>query len=482
MGLLYIYNQRSILRWYYSVIVKLRLCYFYLNTMGVKMKLESVWSIFIIALVSLLLLQGLWLYNAYTLKTQELQKMINVTFAEAIEKELDNRFLAISEGNIEFELEDTVAVGTFAFQRAYVDELGVMSQQFEFFQQLMLLQDQSFSLSTLDSIYSSLLIFKDISSPYQLIYRDTVTGTIQSAGVSDITNDFATQVIPIINGTEVLAVHYITLPDVLKQMVWISVVSISILLLILGCLLYELRVIFTQRKLTSLRDDFTNALTHDMKTPLGTIYMALDQWHKGSLDEKPELRTQFGQIAIEQVLSLQVLVDKILTIAYMEKGRLALDRKPIDLSAIMKELGNKFSVHKGNKSVSISYSLDLKDEEISADPVYLKNAISNLIDNAIKYSGDETIIEINAYTLHNRLYVKVKDNGLGISLKDQQTIFEKYERGAAVNRRGAKGFGLGLNYVKRVIEAHGGTVGVSSMENEGSEFVLVIPLQESLIK
>ncbi len=110
------------------------------------------------------------------------------------------------------------------------------------------------------------------------------------------------------------------------------------------------------------------------------------------------------------------------------------------------------------------------------DKTLIKNAIANLIENSIKYSGDLVVVEIDSYINHNQLFIKVKDNGYGISDDDKTKIFDKFERGAAVKRKGAKGFGLGLNYVKRVVEAHGGIVVLYSKEGAGSEFTMILPL------
>lgn len=251
-------------------------------------------------------------------------------------------------------------------------------------------------------------------------------------------------------------------------------------MLIIICFVYELRVIFTQRRLTQLRDDFSHALVHDMKTPLGTIYMAVDQWGKGVLDKNPELRSKFSDTAMAQVLNLQALVDKILTIAYLEQKKLILDPKIMDLSNMIQGLVDKFSIQ-AKKPVSFKIDIDLESTHIIADPVYLTNAVSNLIDNAIKYSGDSVAIDICCHSSDNQLFIEVSDNGFGISERDREKIFEKFERGAAVGRKGAKGFGLGLNYVKRVMNAHGGTVSLSSLKGQGSKFVLYMPLKVSFI-
>jgi two-component system phosphate regulon sensor histidine kinase PhoR len=124
----------------------------------------------------------------------------------------------------------------------------------------------------------------------------------------------------------------------------------------------------------------------------------------------------------------------------------------------------------------------LKDEIVHADLLHLTNAISNLIDNAIKYSGDSVQIDIECKAIDRQVHIKINDNGFGISKSDQQKIFDRFERGAEIKRNSISGFGLGLNYVKQVIEAHGGVVALSSKEGKGSEFTITIPIIFTLLE
>lgn len=437
------------------------------------MKISIIWTVFIVALFFLFLLQGVWLYSAYIEKRYDIQENLNTIFIKAAEKELSDRFVYSSvliKTNPEKYNKRTY---TYVNDDNLIKNEGLISNNFLRDQDFLNFLDMPFKLSALDSIYSSMLQAKGLSTQYKINYQDSVK-VIESIGVN-LSHGYKTNVIPIVNNTEVQAVISVTMPFVLKEMLGLLIASLLMLLLIIGCLIYELRVIFTQRRLAQLREDFSHALIHDMKSPLNTIYAAVDQWKKGALDKNPEMRTQFGETAITQVLNLQALVDKILTIARLEKNNLTLDERLFNLPKMCQELVDKFSVQ-SKKKVQFNLHLNLEDEQILADPTYLLNAVSNLIDNAIKYSNDPVVIDLSCRMDNNKLYIKVRDNGLGISKSDQLKIFEKFERGAAIGRKGAKGFGLGLNYVKRVAEAHGGTVAVSSIEGQGSEFVLFIPL------
>ncbi|MFV0581963.1 MAG: sensor histidine kinase [Parabacteroides gordonii] len=441
------------------------------------MRINYIWTTFIIAIIVLLLSQVFWLHNMYHIQKTDLEERLNIILVEAVQKELDKRFL-YSDQQIAKNPEKKGNVFEFALDNNKIQSEGVLAQQNEALQRLMVFEDINFDLSVLDSIYNAMLEQQNIEMEYYLCYRDSMK-VLDSAGDSSL-RGIKSKEVPIVNDTKVQAIFSITMPLVLSQMLWMLVVSVLMFLLIIICFVYELRVIFTQRRLTQLRDDFSHALVHDMKTPLGTIYMAVDQWGKGVLDKNPELRSKFSDTAMAQVLNLQALVDKILTIAYLEQKKLILDPKIMDLSNMIQGLVDKFSIQT-KKPVSFKIDIDLESTHIIADPVYLTNAVSNLIDNAIKYSGDSVAIDICCHSSDNQLFIEVSDNGFGISERDREKIFEKFERGAAVGRKGAKGFGLGLNYVKRVMNAHGGTVSLSSLKGQGSKFVLYMPLKVSFI-
>jgi two-component system phosphate regulon sensor histidine kinase PhoR len=212
-----------------------------------------------------------------------------------------------------------------------------------------------------------------------------------------------------------------------------------------------------------------------MKTPLATIYSVLTQFKNGTVNKNPELRQKFCTIAIEQAVNLQSVVNQILTLAYIKKKQLALNKQLIDLPEMIQSLIDNFTV-RTEKIVAFQTCYNLEDNNVYADSLYLNNAISNLIDNAIKYSSDSVDIKIECTTKESQVYIHVKDNGFGISSNDRLKIFKQFERGAEIKRNQISGFGIGLNYVQSVIEAHGGTVTLSSQEGVGSEFTIILPL------
>jgi two-component system phosphate regulon sensor histidine kinase PhoR len=415
-------------------------------------------------------LQFLWFYNTYQLELSEIKDFINRSFIASVENELSDRF--IEAGNQD--LSEDMMVAQFDVDDNDIEVIGINSFLFNSAQLCSYQMGILFNINKLDSIYTSSVKTRKFSSDHQLIYLDSLDQIVETCG-EPVSKGFETTTIPIINGNKVKAIVKITPPVVFQNMLKILIVSALLLCFILICFVYGIRAFLTQHYLNELREDFTNTLIHELKTPLGTIHAVLEQFNKGALDGYPEKRNKFYAIASGQIFNLQSLVNEILTVAYIEEKQLSLNKQTIDLPQMIQSLMDKFAI-KGGKPVRFVENYDIPDVSVYVDPLYLNNAISNLIDNAIKYSGDSVLIEINCFVKENQVHICLKDNGLGISRKDQQNVFKKFERGAEIKMKKVTGFGLGLNYVQKVVEAHGGTVTLLSQLGVGSEFVISIPL------
>ena len=426
--------------------------------------------IFVVFLVCLFALQGAWLYYAYRSERVKIQGILNETLSESIEKEINSRCSFISKGKLIYESPEKT------YEYKYGENKGTLiSQQLDFIQHILLHEGACFNLTAVDSIYAACLHEHDIHVQYCLHYADSLGNIIESCG-ADIDRGFHTVAIPVVNGTKAGAVVKIPPPAIFRSMLRILTVSVLIFFFIIACMIYEVKVFLTQRRLQQLRNDFVHALSHNMRTPIATVHSVLAQLQNGSLDARPEQKREFVSVAVEQILDLQSTVDRILTVAYTDRKQLALNRREINLPGMIRSLTDKFRAEKG-KDIEFYEKYDLKEKPVYADPFYLKNAIGNLIDNAVKYSGDAVKIGIECTAGDRQIYISVKDNGFGISESDRQKIFVRFERGAEIKRKRIDGFGLGLNYVKCVIEAHGGTVSsVSRGEGAGSEFTVTIPV------
>lgn len=251
--------------------------------------------------------------------------------------------------------------------------------------------------------------------------------------------------------------------------------AIALIILLIG-IQKQTNIIKQQDELARIREDFSYAMIHDMKNPLSSIMMGVRILRSGKLDNMPDKKDKFFAILEEETEHLMALASKVLTISKLEHGQLLLEKTWVPIRPMIEELTQMFSA---KTSKSVTFKLNLEKEEIFADEEYLKEAVSNLIDNAIKYSKETVEIQIASCAYNKFIQIKVKDNGIGIPLSAQNHIFDKFER-ASANRRsaanGVTGFGLGLNYVMNVTRSHGGYVSVESKEGKYSEFTISLPL------
>ena len=264
-------------------------------------------------------------------------------------------------------------------------------------------------------------------------------------------------------------------PTLARRLSPLFLASAIILILFGAILLRLLRYLDEQKLMADLRNDFSYAMVHDMKSPLSSIIMGSRFLHSGKVDDKPEIKEKYFSIIESEAEHLLALVNKLLTISKLENKKLILNKQLVNLDTVIDDIVEKA---KAKSEKNIDFIVDLLEKNVMADEQYLAEAISNLIDNAIKYSKDHIEISITSQNSDKYVLLKVSDNGIGISKEDQLIIFDKFGRAAVHehNRKGGvSGFGLGLNYVDQVMQAHGGKVTVSSEKDKYSEFTLFIP-------
>ena len=264
-------------------------------------------------------------------------------------------------------------------------------------------------------------------------------------------------------------------PELAQRLSPLFLISAIILGFFAIIIIQLLRFITEQEQMTELRNDFSYAMVHDMKSPLSSIIMGAHFLHSGKVDDKPQIKEKYYSIIESEAEHLLALVNKLLTISKLENKKLILNKNDIDLEPIIDDLVEKAKA-KVTKPIEVNTVLEVK--KVMADEQYLTEAIANLIDNALKYSKDEIEINIKTFDTDKNVLLKVRDNGIGITKEEQQVIFDKFGRAAIheKNRKGGvSGFGLGLNYVDQVMQAHGGKVTVSSEKDKYSEFTLYIP-------
>ena len=251
--------------------------------------------------------------------------------------------------------------------------------------------------------------------------------------------------------------------------------SLLTMVVIILSLIDQINYIDEQERVRLLREDFSYAMVHDMKSPLTSIIMGTKYLHSGVLEKKPEIKEKYFCIVEEEAQHLLALINRLLTISKLEHGKLSIQKAEIDLEAMIEDVVDKYKA-KSAKPIHITTLFGATSA--LADEEYLKEAISNIVDNATKYSKEEINIQISTSENDRNVYIKIYDEGIGITRSEMKTIFNRFERAAEHERDARKtrgGFGIGLNYVLQVINAHGGKVSVKSEKGKWSEFTISLP-------
>lgn len=269
---------------------------------------------------------------------------------------------------------------------------------------------------------------------------------------------------------------YIDLPTnpLLKEMGWQLVGSLVLILLLIFCLIYQIRTILKQYKLDELRKGFVNTMIHELKRPVQTLKMCVAFLNNKRMRKDEQMMDEVVKDSMFELDNLSAYLVKVREMTRADDEQTPLSVRSFNLSETLEKL-LRLTVIPADKHVRFETRLTPDPLWITADPVHLTNSISNLVENAIKYSGNEVCIRISASLAEGKLVIQVADNGFGISSQDQLHIFDKFYRSEQMVGRGLPGIGLGLSYVKLMVEAHVGTVDVESILGKGSVFTLEIP-------
>ncbi len=416
-----------------------------------------------IGLISAIALQSLWLFNTYKLIENNIQKESYAIIEKALEEEGNIRFGQTPKGTeiMSGPTNDTIPPMTYFYER--LSDMGY-----------------PMSLHHLDSITADLLIQNGLGNQYYIDIINLKTGE-KISGIGTQKNPSFMVVkpkyFPIRSDYTQVVQLIITNPNriFLERMGLLIIATVVILIFVIGCIIYQVRIIHHINRTSQIREDFSYAMVHDMKTPLSSILTALNFLQGGKLDNKSDMKEKFFNIAKDEADHLLALTNKILTISKLENNKLEMNCEMVMLKPLLLKISDKFMA-KSPKPVTFKF--DLVAESICADAEYMEEVFSNMIDNSIKYSKDRVDVKISSSENSKYSILKIQDNGLGINEKDMLKVFDKYERAYTGRRNKVKvaGFGLGLNFVQQVVEAHKGRVIVNSIEGEFTEFIIYLPL------
>ncbi len=278
----------------------------------------------------------------------------------------------------------------------------------------------------------------------------------------------------------IVHIHFPEMNSYIFSSVRFMIPSIIFTIVLLITFLFTIVVIFRQKRYTEIKNDFINNMTHELKTPIASISLAAQMMNDESVPKTPQMTQHLSNVINEESKRLRFLVEKVLQMSMFDKKSIVFKKKELDLNEMVEQIAQTFSLRVEHTGGKIYTEIEAIDSAIYVDEVHFQNAITNLMDNAVKYrKPDEPIdIYIRTWNDHEKLYCSIRDTGQGIKKENVKKIFEKFYRVHTGNKHDVKGFGLGLAYVKKVIDLHQGEIKCESDLGKGTKFTISLPIMK----
>jgi two-component system phosphate regulon sensor histidine kinase PhoR len=262
----------------------------------------------------------------------------------------------------------------------------------------------------------------------------------------------------------------------LRSLGFMGISSIILTVVIILSFFVTIFIIFRQKRLSEIKNDFVSNMTHELKTPISTISLASQMLSDETIPTESKNYGNISRIIRDESKRLGYQVEKVLQMAIFDQGRIKLKKKKTDINELIHNVITNFALQIEDNQGTVSEDYAAEHAVINVDGVHFTNMISNLVDNAIKYSGEAPSISVSTMNHNGKLIIRVEDKGIGIKKEDQRRIFEKFYRVPTGNIHNVKGFGLGLSYVKKIAEEHQGSVNLKSEPGRGTVFEISLPL------
>jgi len=263
--------------------------------------------------------------------------------------------------------------------------------------------------------------------------------------------------------------------DLFKSTAFLIFPSFLLTIIIMAIFIVTLQIILRQKKISQIKNDFINNMTHELKTPISTISLASQMLRDSTVMHTPKSVDHISGVIYDESERLSNQVEKVLQMAVFNEGKLKLKFSEIDLNKLVDSISSNFEIRVTTENGKLDTDLSAENPYIKGDEVHISNVIFNLLDNAMKYSKEAPQIELSTENKNGWVVVQVKDNGIGIPKEHQSQIFERFYRVPTGNIHNVKGFGLGLSYVKRIVEYHNGKIKVESTLGKGTRFKIYFP-------
>ena len=410
-----------------------------------------------LSVVGILFIQMSWIQNALKLKHEEFQR------------EVDNALTQTKKG-----LHDEFV---YKSRQSFFNE-----ESTQFFLQNNFRIDGVFTKEEIQEILSSKLKQNNIKEPFEFCITNIYKFVILQSDGFELPNQNTAKSIEL-SPDNALRSHetlYISIFEdknaIIREMLWMIIASIVFTSIIILAFFVTLRTLFNQKKLSEIKSDFINNMTHELKTPLATISLAIDALTNEKVIHDADKIKIYSSMIKEENKRMNKQVEKILQAARLEKEEIKLNLQKLDAHQAINKVADNLALQVQEKNGTLELKLHATNPFIQADEVHFSNIIFNLLDNAMKYSDKAPHILVETFKHGNGLLsIKIKDNGIGMDKETQTRIFEKFYRAHTGNLHNVKGFGLGLSYVKAIVDAHEGKIKVESAPGKGSTFTITFP-------
>jgi len=328
------------------------------------------------------------------------------------------------------------------------------------------------------------LEFNGLTLPFEFAVVNRTSGVVyKTSGYSPMNQEDVYSLLLFPNDPKnkqnTLNVTFPNKSDYIFSSVKFLVPSLIFTFLLLGVFLYTISVAFKQKKLSEIKNDFINNMTHEFKTPISSISIAAQMLNDDSVRKSPEMLKHVTTVINDETKRLRFQVEKVLQLSLFDRKNATMRLEEEDANASIYSVINTFKLKVEKYGGHIDANLDAEDPIIKVDRMHFTNVIFNLLDNAVKYRRDDVAPELTVTTVNpdeDHIQITVADNGIGMKREDLKKIFEKFYRVSTGNLHDVKGFGLGLAYVHKMIDLFGGTIRAESEVNQGSKFIITLPL------
>ena len=278
----------------------------------------------------------------------------------------------------------------------------------------------------------------------------------------------------------VVKIHFPDMSSYIFSSVRFMIPSLVFTLVLLITFIFTIVLIFRQKRYTEIKNDFINNMTHELKTPIASISLAAQMMNDDSVTKSEQMTKHLGGIIADESKRLRFLVEKVLQMSMFDKKSVVFKKKQLDLNEMVETIASTFSLRVEHTGGKIYTQIEAVDSGIYVDEVHFQNAITNLMDNAVKYRKPEEPLDIYIRTWndHDRLLLSIRDTGQGIKKENIKKIFDKFYRVHTGNKHDVKGFGLGLAYVKKVVDLHQGEIKCESDLGKGTKFTISLPVMK----